>query len=91
MEKLATTLNAYTKNNGSWSIDANEHKSYYQTPLEFFHENDFDKKDYKDLDLNDNIYHLRWFKDSPVGHYDFFANSISDLYYKVKLFVIYDK
>ena len=58
----------------SWSLEVNEHLICYEPPEEYY-----DEEDLAGLDTSLDIYCLRWYPYTPVGHCTILANNIVDL------------
>ena len=81
MKELFKLLEENTSEKGSFTLLFNDFKTYYKTAKEEYE--DYDKDDLKNIDLNKDIYHLIWFKDTPVGNYDILGNNLEQVYDKV--------
>lgn len=66
-----------TSEKGEFSLHFNDHKgSYCDDPKKYYC---LDEEDYKHVDWTKDIYKLYWYKDTPVGSYDFMANTLEDI------------
>jgi hypothetical protein len=82
MKELFKLLKENTSEKGSYSLDFNQHKTYYETPEQYYSD-ELNELENKDLDLSKDIYCLCWYKKTPVGSYTILANSLEDIYKRV--------
>lgn len=86
MKDIITLLEERTKEKGSFTVQYNTHKEYYDTdPKEIMrdylgHEEDEATEEmFLHLDFSKPIYFVQWYPNSPVGFYRLFANSKEEI------------
>ena len=73
-------LEKETSKKGSYAIHFNDHKTAYSNnPKEYYGLDEEDLEDWKNIDWTKDIYWLCWYKDTPVGNYSFYANTLEEL------------
>jgi len=81
MKDLFKLLEQNTSEKGSFILLFNDFKTYYKTAREEYE--DYDAEGLEAVDLDKNIYHLIWYKDTPVGNYDILGNDLETIYNEV--------
>ena len=91
MKDIITLLEERTEENGSFTIQYNTHKEYYDTdPKEIakdylgIHPDKDIMETFLHLDFSKPIYYIQWFSISPVGFYRLFANSKEEIIEQIK-------
>ena len=79
MFEIIEQLIKQTSKMGSFTIDYNDHKSCYENPIDYYNLDEEEVKINEDVDWNKDIFNLHWYKDTPVGFYRLFSNTLNGL------------
>ena len=81
-------LEENTSKKGTYTLHFNDHKGAYSAnPKEYWCLDEEDLEDFKNVDWTKDIYWLCWYKNTPVGSYDFYANTLEELAKEVIKFI----
>ena len=82
IQELFKILEEHTGEKGSFMLYFNEHKTVYANP-HIYYLDQLEKETDEDVDLEKDVYWLCWYKDTPIGSYHIYGNSIESIYSKL--------